>query len=165
MDTGQLSPDVAPPDELEERTVARLRREGLLRARRRWPLVAAAVVIFAAGVAAGAGWRNPGSPSATDPRFLLLLHGAGTAGGEDERLTVEAYRAWAAKLRHEGRVVTGERLSRNSVAVPSDAVNAEPLGGFFIVSAASLADAVAVAESAPHVARGGHIVVRPIDTP
>ena len=164
MDTGQLSPDVAPPDGLEERTVARLRREGLLRARRRWPLAAAAVVIFASGVAAGAGWRDP-NPSATDPRFLLLLHGEGTAGGEDERSAVEAYRAWAATLRQQGRFVTGERLSRDSVAVPSGSANDEPVGGFFIVSAASLADAVAVAESAPHVGRGGHIVVRPIDTP
>lgn len=166
MDTRELSPEVTPPGGLEERTVARLRQQGVLRPRRRrWRLAAAAVLIFASGAAAGGGWRSASDPFVTDPRFLLLLYGEGTAVGEDERLAVEAYRAWAAKLRQEGRFVTGERLARDSVAVPSGTVTDEPLGGFFIVSAGSLADAVAVARSAPHMARGGQIIVRAIDTP
>jgi hypothetical protein len=47
---------------------------------------------------------------------------------------------------------------------PSSRVPAE-VQGFFVVSAASLEEAAAVARSSPHVRDGGRIVVRPIDTP
>lgn len=166
MDTRDLSPEIAPPDGLEERTVARLRQEGLLRSPRpRWHLVAAAVVLFASGAAAGGGWRAVGDSSTTDPRFLLLLHDGPGITRENEEPAVDAYRRWAAELRQEGRFVTGERLARDTVIVPSGPVKDVGVSGFFIVSAPNLADAIALAGSAPHVARGRQFTVRPIDTP
>ena len=166
----QLPPDVTPDSSLEDRVVETLAREQLLKrsrpsaASRGWQLAAAAV-LFAAGAVAGTAWHRASQPVVTQPRYLLLLHGASTASAADERNAVAAYRAWATRLAGEGRYVTGERLSAESRVVPPGGSATDPVQGYFIVSAASLGDAIAVAETAPHVARGGHIVVRPIDTP
>jgi hypothetical protein len=108
-----------------------------------------------------------GAPPPRDsrPRFLLLLHGSEAPGGDEARV-VAAYRAWAGDLREQGRFVTGERLGGAAVAVPApvaSSVAAAEVQGYFVVSASDLEDATLVARSCPHVARGGRIVVRPID--
>ena len=170
MSIEQLPPEVAPPATLEDRSVSRLQQSGLLaaprRGRGRWQSVAAASLLFVAGVATGALLDTPRGVDVTapsTPRFLLLLHGATTTGSDDEQQAVAAYRAWALRLREAGRAVSGERLAPESMVVPGGAPPADAVQGYFVISAASLADAVAIAQSAPHVARGGRIVVRPID--
>ena len=63
---------------------------------------------------------------------------------------------------------TGERLADSGVAVMrhgSAPIARAEVQGFFVVSASSMDDAVAVARSSPHVQSGGTIIVRPIDTP
>jgi hypothetical protein len=165
MSLDQLPPEVNPPSSLEARTVAALRREKLLSARLDWRTVAAAVVMFAVGAWAGASWTSDGRIGPGQDRFLLLLHGATTSSPEQEANAVEAYRAWASQLRSEGRLVSGERLGQATVIVPSVPLPTDAAQGFFIVSAADLEEAKRLAESAPHVARGGVVVVRPIDTP
>jgi hypothetical protein len=164
-----LARDVAPGAALETRTVAALHAAGLLRrargTRRAW-LVAAAIVLYAGGVATGRMWpMSAASVADPRPRFLLLLHGS-EGRGADEAAVVAAYRAWAGSLAQQGRSVSGERLAESAVAVPSALVSAadgERLQGYFVISAASLDDAVDVARSCPHVARGGRVIVRPID--
>jgi hypothetical protein len=170
MEPEDLPREIAPPPDLEERSVARLRREGLLRpATGRapwWASAAAAVLLFAAGAWSGVMWANARTADVPrSPRFLLLLHGAASSPGEEAR-TAQAYGAWAARLRNQGRAITGERLGPQAVVVPpAPAPDAGALQGYFVVSAADLADAIAVAEASPHVARGGQVIVRPIDTP
>jgi hypothetical protein len=168
MDIEQLPREVMPGADLEDRTTARLQAAGLIRrpAHPRWWQLAAALVIFAAGAASGVAWVGAGQePAAGQPRFLLVLLGGTTQTVDEEARAVNAYRAWARQLHDAGRYVTGERLSAQAVAVPGGEVPADAMQGYFIVSAATLADAVSVASTAPHVARGGRIVVRPIDTP
>jgi hypothetical protein len=168
MTSEQLPREVIPPPSLENRVVARLHAAGLLKTERRsrWAVqVAAAIVIFAAGAASGALWSPPQHDQSSEPRFVLLLRGATTASPQDEQTAVMAYRTWAGALREQGRSVAGERLGRDAALVPAGGAVQDPVQGYFIISAASLDDAIAVARSAPHVARGGHIEVRPIDTP
>ncbi len=167
-----LPREVAPPPPLEDRVVAALSREGLVRAtpamfRRAWTPWAAAVLVFAAGALAGAMWDGGAATTAPgQPKFLLLLEGGERVSGEEETRTVEAYRAWAGGLSAAGRFITGERLASGAAVVPgADVADAGRVQGYFIVSARDLADAAAVAEASPHVARGGRIIVRPIDTP
>jgi hypothetical protein len=149
--------DVAPPLDLEERTVSALHREGLLisaaaRRRRVWQSVAAAA-IFAAGVALGRTSTAPAvvlAPGASSASFLFLLEGGPVArDAAEEARTVEEYRAWAVKLRDEGRAVSGERLN--------------DVRGFFVISAASLEEANQLARASPHAQRGGRVIVRPIN--
>lgn len=169
--TLELPREISPPPGLEDRTVAALSQARLLRApapqwRTRWTRVAAAVVLFAAGVMTGAMWSGAAANVAPgQPRFLLLLYGGSSVSQEEEARVVEEYRAWAGRIQREGRLITGERLDSQAIAVPDGAIADDPVQGYFIVSGADLSDAVSVAQFSPHVARGGRIVVRPIDTP
>jgi hypothetical protein len=171
MSSENLPRELPPPPTLEDRTVRRLRDEGLLdmparvrSPRRTWRRLAAAVVVFAAGAASGM-WVSGRDASVPQPRFLLLLHGASTAAGDEEQTAVAAYREWAVALRNQGRYVAGERLGAQAAVVPEGGDTADAVQGYFVVSATSLDDAAVVAASMPHVARGGRVVVRPIDTP
>ena len=147
--------DVPPPPDLEERTVLALRRTRLLspaaeKPTRLWHAVAAAA-IFAAGLVLGRSSTTPPvfAPGVPSSPFLLLLEGGPDAATPaEETRTVEEYRAWAVKLRDEGRAVSGERLN--------------DVRGFFVISAASLEEATALAQASPHARRGGRVVVRPI---
>jgi hypothetical protein len=185
MNFERLPREIPPPADLEDRTVAVLYQQGLLHptplekggaspglrqrvpgAAGAWRRIAAAILMFAAGAWFGAAWDTPaGSPEPGTPRFLLLLEGASTVSATDESRVFEEYRAWAGQLRRGGRFVSGERLGAASVAVPAGNADLDPIQGYFVVSASDLRDAVAVAESSPHVARGGLVRVRPIDTP
>lgn len=166
-----LPHEVIPDKALEDRTVGALRRQGLLRiprARMR-PLwqIAAALVLFVGGVAVGratsSGSQAISLPGA--PRFLLLLHGGptGLSDAEESKVVAE-YGAWAVMLRSQGRFVSGERLGEVGTIVPPGTLpGVGGLRGFFLISAPSFDDAVAVARSCPHARRGGHVIVRPID--
>ena len=70
--------------------------------------------------------------------------------------------------RDAGRQISGERLADSGVAVGMRGelpIARAEVQGFFVVSASTMDDAVAVARSSPHVQSGGTIIVRPIDTP
>lgn len=170
-DLSPLARELTPPPDLEARMVAALRQHGLLRAApsRRAVLlrIAAAVVLFAGGAAIGRASAVV-EPSDTDQhgsRYLLLLHG-GPSGlsPEQEAAVVREYGAWAVQLRGEGRFVTGERLGDAARSVPPlELTETVDLRGFFLISAASLDDAVDVARRCPHARRGGRVSVRPIE--
>ncbi len=114
----------APPPVLEERVVAALKERGILRNRRSFALrlglpigaLAAAGILFAAGLAAG---RRENKPAPADPRpeFVLFLQegmdfdrGSGAA---DEH--VAEYKAWAGALGKQGLIVGGEKLKEGGL--------------------------------------------------
>ena len=163
-----LPRELAPPPDLEHRTVVALREAGLVRARdprRRALQAAAAVLLFVSGVAIG---RTTASTFPADdhsgPRFLLLLHGGPSATSDrEEAALVDEYRGWAVGLRQSGRFVSGERLTDVAAIAPTASLpDVEDLRGFFIISATGLDEALAMARTCPHARRGGHVVVRPI---
>jgi hypothetical protein len=168
----RLPREVAPPPWLEGRVVATMRQEKLLRRTNRvpWLQLAAALVILTLGIGIGR-WLVPPAVAPTpivqlQPRFMLLLWGAAPAADDNAR--AREYGAWASAERKVGRQISGDRLSEVALLVerdrPPSPVPSE-VQGFFIVSAATLEEAAAVARSSPHVRDGGRIVVRPIDTP
>ena len=170
---GQLPRELDPPADLEDRVVARLRSEGLLRpsprhSRARDLVIAAAVLLV--GIAIGSYFRPLTIQPANQPRFLFLLYAADAAQPvvADEESVAREYGAWAAGLRKTGRLVSGDRLA----AEPrlgighADARSLDPgLQGFFIVGAASFDEAARLARESPHARHGGRIVVRAVDTP
>jgi hypothetical protein len=174
---GALPHELAPPPALEERVMGSLRKRGLIGGRRPalwWAAVAAAaVILFGGGVVLGqvAGGR-PVAPGL--PRFMLLLYeGPGFDAGDSTvaAARVEEYRAWARALTERRRLVAGEELgqpdwtlepSGSSIAVGPVGDAATLPTGFFIVAARDSADAVALAESCPHLKRGGRVAVRAI---
>jgi hypothetical protein len=168
-----LSSGGTAPAALEEKTVERLRGEGLLPVRppvsRRWWLAAAAgTALFAAGLVVGS--RLPGSTGtpAAAPDFVLLLYERGAVGRiapAEEQARVEEYRAWAKRLRREGVRIRGERLEPETrwLGPPTSGGAGDLLlGGYFVVSARNFAAAVAIARTCPHLKHGGTIEVRAI---
>ena len=161
----------APPAALEDETVERLAREGLL-GRPRWKRLgpalaaAAAVALFAAGLIVGE--RRGGAPAADGglQRYVLLLYDAPDEAAmtpADMERRVSEYRDWARDVRRRGGRIEGEKLEDEAVRLgPAEPAAGRPLGGYFVVSAADEAAALAVARSCPHLKHGGAIEVRAI---
>jgi hypothetical protein len=170
-ETASLPREIAPPAALEDRVLAAFRAQAIAPSRRRlawrqWMAAAALVAIsLAAGIGIGRRAATTNAVASEQPRFMLMLWGNG-AGDPDDR-SAEQYRRWASAQRAEGRRVSGERLASDAliVDVARTTQTVAEVEGFFIVSAASLDDAAAIARSTPHVQNGGRIVVRPINTP
>jgi hypothetical protein len=174
-------PPLTPPPRLEARVVGTLARQGLLLApalsaprRPVWRVarvLVAAAIVFLVGAITGRMWPSPQTPPPSTPRFVLLLYdGAIAPGHAHEAARVEEYRRWVRALAESGRSVSGEKLGPSAqqldpglAGAPTPSADGSALRGFFIISAASPDDAVAVARTSPHLRHGGRIVVRPID--
>ena len=175
--------DRDPTRALEERVVAdwrhavpRTRRPGLK------PLAQAAalVVAFWGGTRLGSGAperpRIEGDDTAQqfvvgpilEPRYAFLIYtdpAVSPPPPSAEAGVVSEYAAWAREIRGSGREVSGERLLDDSRMVAPE--NSNPtgpldLGGYFVVQASDIDEAVELARGHPHLRRGGTIEVRPI---
>ncbi len=165
-----------PPASVREATLRRLSEAGLLRETgRRVPpgpsrllAAAAALLLFAAGLAAGLRLGSPSArtPSSPLPRFALFLYDAPdekALTGAQMLARVDEYRNWARGVRAAGREISGEKLeSEGRVLGPPAPDGGWPLDGYFVISAPDMDAAVAVARSCPHVKHGGRIEVRAI---
>lgn len=175
----KLQKEAAARPELEQRVVAALRRQDLLRqgpARLQgkriwwWMSAAAAMVVFF-----GAGWwvglsQRASQPPALHPTYLLLLregpaHQAVAAVEEQRR--VQEYVAWAQHLAESGVGVRGEKLKADERLLGAGAEAPESqrgsIAGFFLLEAGSYEEAVRIASDCPHLRYGGTIEVRPIE--
>ena len=125
-----------------------------------WRITVAASLLVAAFLAGRFSAASiPAGPEGET--FALLLYGGPSGAGDDR---AAEYGAWARELARSGRRVSGERLAEQSAVAGIAMPDVAPLRGFFIVEAASEAEAIALARRHPH-ARDGTIVVRAIDTP
>ena len=113
------------------------------------------------------------------PDFILLLHRpAGPPPAflpEQAAAVTKDYVGWGDRLRAEGRLTAGEKLTFDSGRVMRSssgrvmttdgpyAESKELLGGFFVISAQDYDEACRRAESCPHFKYGGSIEVRQID--
>ena len=171
-----LRRDADPPALLKPRVMQSLRGRGVLRPpapRWRTPgLVAAGLLLFAAGLFTGRA-RGP-APADTRPAWALLLYeGPGFDRTTPEHTYVAEYSAWAAGVARGGAAVSGEALGTGSTLLRDSAgvVRSESRGveaaagtmaGFFIIRAASAAEAEAIAKTCPHLRHGGTIALRPV---
>jgi hypothetical protein len=113
------------------------------------------------------------------PDFILLLNrpaGAPPALPPEQAAAVtKEYMDWGDRLRAEGRLKAGEKLTfdagrvmrasggRVTVTDGPYAESKELLGGFFLITARDYNEACRIAESCPHFKYGGSIEVRQID--
>ena len=172
-----LERELPPPPHLKRRVTATLTSRGLLRRAAVSPLraagaLAAAVLLFAAGLVVG---RRDGSPPA-DGRTsyaLLLYEGREFDRQIPEQTYIAEYTAWAAELRRRGAFVEGHPLDAGSrvLSASGDSVVAESrdvasdagtMAGFFIIRAADDAEALAIARTCPHLKHGGRIALRTV---
>ena len=156
-----------PSPGLEERVVAALRAQGLLAPRqgghRLW-LVAAGLVCFVFGWALRGQVERREAASDGSLYLLLLSELSERADSSAEAQRVEEYRSWAIELRRQGRLVRAEKLGAESHALGAKGETAPTrASGFFLIRAASIEEALALARGCPHLLHGGSITVQPVD--
>jgi hypothetical protein len=164
-DLRALPGEAEPPAELERRVVAALRAQGLLAPRPRaprWWLLAAGLSCFAVGWAARDIAARPPAPRGDGPLYLLLLSQLPDSDGAAEARRVEEYRAWAVSLRRGNRLVRAEKLGDESSVLGAGPA-ATDTSGVFLIRAASMEEALALARACPHLRHGGSITIRSID--
>lgn len=182
--TPHLDPEIDPPSRLGRRVEHSLRGRGLLAPRTPGWLRLAGAAAAAALLVAGGYWlgtvtgsaRGSGEPGPAEDQYVLLLYeDEDFRPSADEDALVAEYRGWAMGLAREGSLVAGEKLEESGMllATPVGEATALPggdhgsplgrLGGYFVISAADRAEALAIAGTNPHLRHGGRIVVRPID--
>jgi hypothetical protein len=175
--SADLARELSPGPDVEDRIVAALRARGLIRTSwtrsrfaARLAAAAAGLALLAAGFAVGrASTPRPGEEPAQTRFALFLLRGAEALPENpvEEAGRVAEYRSWARGLAGAGRFVSGEKLEDRAeqIGAPAGAVasaSEEEVRGFFIISAESFDDALAIARQCPHLRHGGRILVRPI---
>jgi hypothetical protein len=153
----RLPREITPPPHVRAAVARRVPSRGGRAAFRMAVAASLLVAAFLAGRATAPATSTP----AAGQKFALLLYG-GAAGGGDDRAS--EYAAWAVGERNHGRQISGERLADAGWSAGQPMIDPAPLRGFFIIRARDAAEALELAHRHPH-ARGGTVIVRPIDTP
>ena len=115
-------------------------------------------------------------------QFMLFLHQAPNYNADLPREQMlemtKRYMAWADKLRAQGKLAGGEKLTAGGVRhvrvasgnpVVSDGPYAEAkdvVGGYFVIEAGNAAEAEAIAKDCPHLSLspGNWVEIRPIES-
>lgn len=106
-------------------------------------------------------------------KFMLIFHGGikQNASPEELQANMNKWFAWVEKLNKEGRYVSGEALLPGGKLVSSKNIatdgpyteGKELVGGFFVLNAANLEEAVSIAQNEyPDFEFGGQVQVRPV---
>jgi hypothetical protein len=105
-------------------------------------------------------------------KFMLIFHGGikQDASPEEMQANMGQWMAWVEQLHKEGRYVSGEPLIPGGKMVTSTTTvtdgpyteGKEVVGGYFVVNAASIDDAVELAKSYPDFGYGGYVQVRQV---
>jgi hypothetical protein len=138
--------------------------------------VARSTVRWADGAGAG---NRPHEQEHKMPNYMLFLHTNPSrprpTSPDDIMAVTKAYMAWADRMRAEGKLKGGEKLTFDAGKVmrPNGgkvtvtdgpyAESKELIGGYFAISAKDYNDACRIAESCPHLGFGGTIEVRQVD--
>lgn len=106
-------------------------------------------------------------------KFMLIFHGGINQNASPEELqnNMNKWFAWVEQLNKEGKYVSGEALlpggklvSGNSTATDGPFTEGkEVVGGFFVINAANIEEAIANAQANyPDFTYGGTVQVRPV---
>jgi len=111
-------------------------------------------------------------------QFLYLIRREGADfskySAADFQELLKKYQAWTQKLKSEGRFLAGEKLSNNlgkslrgkatEIIVDGPyADSKEAIGGYYLIEAKDLDEAVEVAKGCPSLTYGGSVEIREID--
>lgn len=131
----------------------------------RWVAAAAvAIATFFGGYYVGSGENQVLNPEET---YVLLLHEDERFSPGDPRKMFEEYSNWMANAQADGIGIDGQELAPQAVVVsqgnltPRDENANNRVTGYFIVEAASMEEAVSIAQNNPHIKYGGSIEVKP----
>ena len=163
---GDLPRETLPPADLEERIVAVLLARKLLKPgpRLSYPrlvMLGGMAAILALGIGIGVLLARP---QPRDDRFVLFLYATPSSENGDEASRAREYGAWARDLRSRGVPIRGEKLADGAETLGPAGPGADPVAGYFVLGVKESREALAVAESCPHLRHGGRIEVRRIES-
>ena len=107
-------------------------------------------------------------------KFILLIRRADRIkelSPAEIQSVVDKYRAWAQKMRDENRLVDAEGLSGQGHVLESEGgvitdgpfvESKEAIGGYYIFTADSEEEAIAISRECPAMTIGGSIELRPV---
>lgn len=171
-----LPRETLPPRELKQRVTATLRSRGRLRRSssrvfRVAAVLAAAALLFIAGRVTTSRRVASGDDR---PEFALLLYQDSSFDARPGRPSLYGeYSKWADGLNERGLLVKDRALDSATtlLRMSGGSMSSEPrevatdagqMTGFFIIRAADLRAALAIAATCPHLKHGGTIALRPI---
>ena len=103
---------------------------------------------------------------------MLIFHGGikQDASPEDLQSNMDQWMTWVDKLQKDGRYVSGEALlpggklvsGKSAVTDGPYTEGKELVGGFFVIEAANMDEAVAECQNYPDYEFGGQVQVRPV---
>jgi len=111
-------------------------------------------------------------------QFILFIHGGGdlsvNLSPEQIQEAIKKYSEWAQKLRADGKLVSAEKLKDNEGMVLSTkngkvivdgpfAETKETIGGYFIINAENMEEAIEIAKESPAMSRDATVEVREIE--
>ena len=112
-------------------------------------------------------------------QFMLFIRGGSETSEnlspEQIQQALERYRAWAQKLRAQGKLASAEKLKDNKGLILSTrngqvvvdgpfAETKETIGGYFIIDAVDLDEAIEIAKESPAIQNGGIVELREIES-
>ena len=112
-------------------------------------------------------------------QFMMLLHNEppteGAFSPEDIQAVGQKYQEWSEKMGAAGKLAGGNKLANDAgkVLQGTDKVSVvdgpfaetkEVIGGYFILEAEDYAEAAELSKSCPHLAFGGKIELRQIES-
>jgi hypothetical protein len=105
-------------------------------------------------------------------KFMLIFHGGinPNASPQDLQSNMGKWMQWVEKLQTEGKYVSGEALlpggklvtGKTAVTDGPYTEGKEVVGGFFVINANNMEEAVAECEHYPDFDYGGQVQVRPV---
>lgn len=111
-------------------------------------------------------------------QFILFIRGGSelsvNLSPEQIQESIKRYSAWAQKLRAEGKLLSAEKLKDNGgmllnrkngqVRVDGPfAETKETIGGYFILNAANMNEAIEISRECPALSEGGMVELREIE--
>lgn len=111
-------------------------------------------------------------------QFILFIRGGSeltvNLSPEEIQESIRRYSAWAQKLRAEGKLTSAEKLKDNTglllgrkngqTAVDGPfAETKETIGGYFIINAANMNEALEISKECPALSEGGLVELREIE--
>ena len=163
-----------PPHGFEDKLFARLKQEQLIpnnviMKTNTIYWMAAAVAGIILGFFIGQYTSPSGQHSAvTDDgsQYLLLLYedSTFTTGGKEIDVLIKEYTDWADTMGKQGHLVGAEKLASQSYPLgnmPETSVGLT--SGYFVIRAQSLAEAMKITKTHPHLTYNGGIELRPIE--
>jgi hypothetical protein len=167
-DARHLRSTPVPPRDLETRTAKAIFGKSAVRPS--FIAALAALTIVPVVIAFGLGRAMaPRAPNLSGAYLLLIESTDAPAMTPDEAAArVREYGAWARELREKHVLVSAEKLDEGGSVVLTSGTTAplaaadDRIGGFFILRAVDMKNALSIARASPHVRLGGRIVVRRI---